>query len=237
METLGQLLPLALLDTVSVATLAIPVWFLLAPRGPRIGNVLLYLALVGGGYLLLGVLLTGAVDRLRDPLGDVLASPAADTALGAAGAALILAGLWYGMRRRPASGLGRLTRWRESAVGEDASAGGVLTVALLAVALEVPTMFPYLAAMDILSGQGLTGAGAAPVLAVYCLAMVAPALLATLLFQASRGALRPVLDRVDTWLRDNAQENTAWLLAIAGFLLLSDSTLFQRFLDALRDAA
>ncbi|CAM4067130.1 hypothetical protein GCM10009799_46810 [Nocardiopsis rhodophaea] len=234
-DLVARVIPLALLDTVSVSTLAIPIWFLLTPRSLRIGNVLAYLLLVGSAYLVLGILLMGLLNRVRSPLEEALASPAGDTALAVAGAGFLLAGLWHGVRPQESSRRGRLTEWRNAAVGENATTRGLVTVALIAVLIEVATMFPYLAALDILTRSAAPWHTGIAVLALYCLVMIAPALLATLVLLVSRGLMRPVLARVDRWLRANARENTAWLLAIVGILLLSNSTLFTHVLDTLRN--
>lgn len=234
MDVLGQVLPLALLDTVSVSTLAIPIWFLLTPRGLRMANVVGYLFLVAFGYLLLGIVLLGAVSVVRKPLRTALDSSFGDKAMAAAGIALILVALWYGLRSRPTTGDGRLNRWRDAAVGEDATARGVFTVAFIAVVLEIATMFPYLSAIEVIGEGGSPRAVQVSVLAMYCLVMIAPALLAALLRQIAERAVRPALRRVDRWLRETAQENTAWLLGIVGFVLLSNTTLYEWGLDRMR---
>ncbi len=239
MDALGQLLPLALLDTVSVSTLAIPVWFLLTPRGLRVGNVYGYLLIVGAGYLALGLLLLGGLSAVREPLADAVASPAGDTAAAVAGGGLLLLGLYYGFVKRDkddggdGGDGGRLTRWREAAVGSQSTARGIVTVALVAVALEITTMFPYLAAVDILDRSRQPWVEQAALLALYCLVMIGPAVLATLAHQIAGRALRPALNRIDRWIRRNARENTAWLFGVVGFLTLSTTKLYEHGMNRL----
>ncbi|MCX5227491.1 GAP family protein [Streptomyces sp. NPDC006553] len=227
-DALGQVLPLALLDTLGVSTIALPVWFLLMPTGLRIDRVFGYLALVSLGYLVLGLVLLSTLAAVREDLGSALESPAGDTATGVAGGALLLLAAWYGLLRRERPGSGRLARRREQAVGRSSTAKGLITVSALAVVLEVATMFPYLAAIGILGDSALPWPSRAAVLAVHCLVMVAPAVLVTLARSASKGAVDRPLRRIDGWLRDNARENTAWLIALAGFILLSHSTAYDR---------
>jgi len=74
-DVLAEVLPLALLDTLSVSTLAVPLWFLLTPRGLRVRNVLAYLAIVAMGYLLLGCALLAGLSALRDDLRAAVESP------------------------------------------------------------------------------------------------------------------------------------------------------------------
>jgi len=232
-DVLGQVLPLALLDTLGVSTIAIPVWFLLMPSGLRIGRVFGYLALVSLGYLVLGLVLLSTLAAVREDLKSALESPAGDTAMGVAGGALLLLAAWYGLLRRERPGSGRLVRWREQAVGRSSTAKGLITVSTLAVVLEAATMFPYLAAIGILGESALPWPSQAAVLAVYCLVMVAPAVLVTLARLVSKSAVHRPLRRIDIWLRDNARENTAWLVALAGFILLSNSTAYDRIMALL----
>ncbi|MFJ2786637.1 MULTISPECIES: GAP family protein [unclassified Streptomyces] len=233
MDVLGRIVPLALMDTLSVSTLAIPVWFLLTPRGLRMANVFGYLLSVAAGYLLLGLAMLSALSAVREPLRSALDSPAGDMATAACGVVLILIGAWYGLLRREKEGQGRLTAWREAAVGSSATSRGLIVVALTAIALEVVTMFPYLAAIDALGGSGLPWAVQAAMLALYCLVMIAPAVLMAIGRAVSRRAVQPTLRRIDHWLRVNARENTAWLFALVGFLLLSGTSAYEKAMDLL----
>ncbi|MFI1867532.1 GAP family protein [Streptomyces jumonjinensis] len=233
MDVLGRIIPLALMDTLSVSTLAIPVWFLLTPRALRMANVFGYLLIVAVGYLALGLLMLSALSAVREPLGSALDSPAGDMATAGGGVVLILIGVWYGLLRREKAGEGRFTQWRESAVGASATARGVVAVALMAIALEIVTMFPYLAAIDDLGGSGLPWLAQAALLALYCLVMIAPAGLMALGRLVSRRAVQPALRRIDHWLRANARENTAWLFALVGFLVLSGTTAYEKAMDHL----
>ncbi|MBP2583550.1 hypothetical protein J3A78_004028 [Streptomyces sp. PvR006] len=232
-DALGQVLPLALLDTLGVSTIAIPVWFLLLPSGLRFDRVLGYLALVPLGYLLLGLVLLSTLAAVREDLGSALDSPAGDTATGVAGGALLLFAAWYGLLRRERPGSGRLALRRERTVGRSSTAKGLVALAALAVVLEATTMFPCVAAIGILGDSGLPWPAQAAVLAVHCLVMVAPAGLLTLARLVSKRAVHRPLRRIDGWLRDNARENTAWLIALAGFVLLSNSTAYDRITDLL----
>jgi hypothetical protein len=227
MDVLGQVLPLALLDTLSLSTLAIPLWFLLTPRGLKVANVLFYLLIVGVGYLLLGVALMGGLSTAREPLSAALDSAAGDVVVTVVGIALLLGALWCGLVKRPPSGeAGRFSHWRDAAVGEYATLRGVVVLALVAVALEVPTMFPYLVAIDVLARDGYSWIARCGVLTLYCLVMVAPATLALLLRTSFSRIALPLLHRVDRSLRKNAREDTAWLMALVGVVILSNTSLF-----------
>ncbi len=67
---------LALLDGLSIGTLLVPLFLLLAPGRVRAGRVLVYLATITGFYLAVGVLFSLGLLNLVDVAGDALASPA-----------------------------------------------------------------------------------------------------------------------------------------------------------------
>ncbi|MFE6968600.1 GAP family protein [Isoptericola sp. NPDC057653] len=140
---------------------------------------------------------------------------------------------------------GRLVRWRARAMGIEAGAtpgaeAGVavpgllptataappqasllplLGLALGAVALEVGTMLPYLAAIGLLATSGLTTTASVGVLAAYCVVMVLPALLLLGGRLLARRVVEPLLARLERWLSKNAAELTGWALGGLGVLL------------------
>ncbi|MFJ4231236.1 GAP family protein [Cellulosimicrobium cellulans] len=126
---------------------------------------------------------------------------------------------------------GRLSRWRERALGIEADAAGAGTVrtrpsvlplmglALGAVAIEVGTMLPYLAAIGLLTTSGVGWPATGGILAAYCVVMVAPALLLLLGRLVAARAVDPLLRRLDAWLTKNATDMTGWVLGILGVLL------------------
>lgn len=67
---------LALLDGLSIGTLLVPLFLLLAPGRVRAGRVLAYLATITVFYLAVGVLFSLGLLNLVDAAGDALSSPA-----------------------------------------------------------------------------------------------------------------------------------------------------------------
>lgn len=96
MEILGGLpLPLALaalaiVDSLSVGTLLIPVFLLLSPGRVRAGRILLYLVTIAGFYLLVGLLFLWGLVNLVDVASDILSSPAGLVARLLVGIALLV---------------------------------------------------------------------------------------------------------------------------------------------------
>lgn len=66
---------LALVDSLSIGTLLIPVFLLLSPGRVRVGRILLYLATIAAFYFLVGLLFLWGLVNVVDVATDFLASP------------------------------------------------------------------------------------------------------------------------------------------------------------------
>ncbi|CAH0249257.1 GAP family protein [Microbacterium foliorum] len=85
---------LALLDGLSVGTLLIPVFLLLAPGRVRIGRILLYLATIAAFYLVIGLLFLWGLVNLVDVAAELLASPAGQVTRLVVGGTLLLTAIF-----------------------------------------------------------------------------------------------------------------------------------------------
>lgn len=223
---------LALVDSLSVGTLLVPIFFLIAPGRLRFGRILLYLATIAAFYFAVGVLLLSGARWFADAAESVAQSTIASWLQLVIGGALLGGALVFGksapkpgsreadeMLARPP---GRLGRWRDAAMGSGGS-GALVAVALGAGMLELATMLPYLAAVGLLTQTGLPIAQLVAVLAGYCAVMIMPALVLLVGRAALRRLLEPPLQRLARWLQLNGPENTAWIVGIVGFLLFRDA--------------
>ena len=224
------LLPLALVDSTSVGTLLLPVWFLLVPGRVQARRLLVFLGTIAGFYLLVGLALLTGAEALRDRAAQLAGSPALAVLQLLLGASLVVLAFLMG-RRRDGEGArrpGRVLRWRDRAMsaGEDGAGGGtgvLVGLALGAGLLEVATMLPYLAAVGLLSASDLDAAARAGLLTGYCLVMVLPALALLGLRLGAARWVQPLLVRVGAWLERSGAEATAWVVGIVGFLLARDA--------------
>ncbi|MCH1881569.1 GAP family protein [Agrococcus sp. ARC_14] len=232
LETLLPLVVLALIDSLSIGTLLVPVFFLLAPGGVRYGRVTLYLLTIAGFYFAVGVAVASGAGWIADGLESIGDSSPVTWLQLLLGVALLAGALVFGksapkpgtpeaeaILNRPA---GRLARWRDAAMG-DGGAVALVGVAVGAGVLELATMLPYLAAIGMLTTAALPLPQLLAVLAGYCAVMIAPALVLLLGRALLRGAVEPALQRLARWMQLNGAENTAWIVGIVGFLLLRDA--------------
>lgn len=213
------LVGLAVVDSTSFGTLLIPLWLMTSPHGLRPARIVLFLGVVAGFYLVVGVglLLGGAAVAAQVGEGVAGSTPLLWGQL-ALGVALLVASFRVGKESS-----GRLLRWRDRAAGGETSARGIVSLALVAATLEVATMLPYLGAIGLLVGTDLAVGAQVGVLAAYCVVMIVPALVllsGRLLF---RSAVEPRLVGFSAWLERTGAETTAWVLGIAGFLVAGDA--------------
>lgn len=213
----GALVVLALIDSTSFGTLLIPIWFMLAPGRLRAARIVLFLLTVAACYLVLGLALYAGLGAVAEPLGQALqATPILWIQL-VVGVALAI---WsFPLEKRQSRRPGRLLHWRDAVVGDGASGRSLLTVAVLAVALEAATMLPYLAAIGIITSLEIGWGVGAAILVAYCVVMIGPALVLLAARLAAAGPVEPLLRRIEAWMQKNAQSTLAWTVGIVGFLL------------------
>ncbi|MGK5693259.1 GAP family protein [Streptomyces sp. URMC 128] len=225
---------LGLLDSTSFGTLLIPIWLLLTPGRVRAGRIAVYLATVATFYFCVGVLLVLGADAVlqsaRAAFTDVAPT---HLRIGQLILGLIVIALSYRLeaRARSRSGRpGRLHRWRTAAMsgampdgqgldGRDTRGGGVrglMSLALVATALEVVTMVPYLAAVGLLANADLTWQVTGGALAGYCLVMVLPAVLLGAVRIAAHDRAEPVLQGINDWFTRNSAKALGWTVGGIG---------------------
>lgn len=235
LELLATLGALALVDSLSIGTLLIPVFFLIAPR-LRAGRMLVYLLTIAGFYLLVGVALTVGATALLTGFQGLLDSTAGLAIQLVLGIGLLVAAFAIPTGRPQAEDgtprRGRLSRWRDRAL-DGPRPTAVVTVALAAGLLELATMVPYLGAIGLLSTAPLGTASRLLLLTAYCGIMIAPALLLLVLRVTMRPLVESPLRRLAAWLQRTGAENTAWIIGIVGFLLARSAASELGLFDAL----
>ena len=225
LTTLAVLVGLAVVDSTSIGTLVIPLVWLLRPGPVAWRPLLTFLATVAAMYAAVGavLLLVGqSLASALDGLGDVDAVRWAQLVLGVVLFAVAFSGAVMG---RLAGGA---LRWRDRLRGDDGPDGdgggrSIVATAAVAVAVEVPTMLPYLAAIGILAATDLAVGLQLGLLGAYAVVMVLPALVLAVVRAAAGRRVEAPLRRLDGWLTRQADEMTGWVFGIVGFLLAGDA--------------
>ena len=203
---------LALVDSTSMGTLVIPVILLVVGQGgaARVaGRTLLFLAVIGTFYLLLGVALLAGLLPLLEAYGDLLSSPP----------------VWSfrldpkAIAKRGGDPEASARRWTDRARRAAGRPSLLVGLALLAGLVEAASMIPYLAAMGIIADMGAGLGRGALVLVGYCAVMVLPGTLLCGVRAALGGRADRALERVHDWAVRSAAGAFSWTVGIVGVLL------------------
>src|SRR5699024_4031913 len=174
---LGLIL-LALVDSTSMGTLVIPVILLVVGQGGALrvaGRTLVYLAVIGAFYLLLGIALLAGLLPLLDSFGHLLAAPQVMLVLAVFG---VLLAIWSfrldpkTIVRRGGDPEASARRWTGRARRASGRPAVLIVLALTAGLIEAASMIPYLAAMGILADMQVGLGRGALLLIGYCAVMV-----------------------------------------------------------------
>ncbi len=172
-------------------------------------------------YAAIGAVLLLVGESLRPALADVGDLEALRWVQLVAGVALFAAAFSDAVIGRFA---GRALRWRDRLRDDPSGANrSIVATASVAVAVEVPTMLPYLAAIGILAASDLAVAGQLGLLGGYVVVMVLPALALAVARAAAGRVVEGPLRRLDGWLTRQADEMTGWVFGIVGFFLAGDA--------------
>jgi hypothetical protein len=236
---LGIIAVLALIDSTSFGTLLIPVWLLMRPGRLRARRLLAYLAIVAIAYAAIGLILLSSLLFWGEALFDAVSRAREGTTFAAGQAALAGGLIWFSTRMDPFTAAGkekkrrrdelrggsgsRMARFREHALGDDESAGSglkpLLSLGLLAVGLEIATLLPYLAAIGLVASQAPELPGSAGYILLYCLIMIAPALVLLALRLLGGSLLEKPLQKLEGFLSRHANGTAATILFILGIVL------------------
>jgi len=219
----GFLMVMALVDSTSIGTLVIPVWLVLVTRRGDLGRVVAYLLTIAAFYFVLGLLLAAGASAVGPVVADALDSRVGDVLVIGAGATLV----WLSYRIDPKARAKRgedpaagTRRWHDRITTALGTRRGIVVLALAAGTVEAASMLPYLAAIGALTvaAPGLVTTVVA--LVVYCLVMIAPALVILLLRVVAARWVDGPLRRFGAWAERGAGSATAWLVGIVGVLMI-----------------
>lgn len=214
------LLGLSLLDSTSFGTLLIPLWLLLTPGRVRVGNIARYLVTICVFYFVAGVAIaagaTTVLDAFQGTFADLPEQPMRVAQL-VAGLGIVGLSYWLEARAKKTQGQpGRLAQWRERAMTETGSGGGLTKLAVIAAALEVATMLPYLVAIGILASADLGAPQFALGLAGYCIVMCLPAVGLTIIRVVGHERVEPTLRRISDFFSRNSAKAVGWTVGAIG---------------------
>jgi len=219
------LIVLAVVDSTSIGTLVIPLWFLLAAGKIQTSKFLLYLSAVAAFYFMVGLLgLFGFVSALQ-ALGDIFTSRFFLYAEIAAGIVLFILAFRLDPKRRGTSAKeSRIQRWQRMVFSGNLSNSAIVGLALTAGALELATMAPYIAAIALLAAGDVAWIERILLLGGYVIVMVLPALVLLVVRRLIHRKIHPYLVRFNAWMIKNVDDVFSWTVGIIGSALACDGT-------------
>ncbi|WP_017568976.1 GAP family protein [Nocardiopsis halotolerans] len=222
MPPLDVLLPvagLALLDTLSPATIGVSLYVLLSGARSVARPLLAYLGTVALFYFALGCALMLGFGFLFEALGGLADHPAVGWAMVVLGGGMLAYALFMPDKprgqRRPAS----------------LRTGAMVGLGLATGLLEGGTAFPYFGAVGIMTTAELSPVVWVPMLAAYNVVMVLPPILLYLAHRALGERLRPRMERWRTKVESGSREAMGWIIGIVGFLVLRHGVVVTGILE------
>lgn len=212
--SLLALLGLALLDSVNPSALAMTL-FLLA-TGARTGRVLTYIAAVFVTYFAIGLGLMLGFGALLGTFQGVFETTAAYIVQTVIGAAMLI---YSFSPNKP----GARDEAEEAKAPRSQGFVATLLLGVTITAAELPTAFPYFAAIGVLNSLNLSFSGRLPLLLGYDLIFVTPPLLLFGAYRIFGGRYRAWFERYEKRLKYEARETMLWIIGIVGFLLVADA--------------
>lgn len=215
---------LALADSTSIGTLVIPILMLLAPGPTPVLRLVTYLAIVAGLYFVIGIALLGAADAVAAVVAS-LDGAVGIVIEGAVGAALVA----YAVRSQRRAGSprpSRLREWRERTLDPRGPMAPLVTLAVIAVAVEAASMLPYIGGVALIARADLMWPASAALVLGYCLLMIVPAVVLMLVRSAAAERVQPWLMKIEVWsMKSTGSKLIPWAAGLAGLVLVVDAVL------------
>lgn len=209
---------LALLDSLSIGTLVIPLALIIRWRTVKTPALTVYLSTVAAVYFLLGIaILLGFSGLSTFPKQFTQTSffPWITLILGVALAGF---GVFARTPRKPNPG-----EMPKQVPNPRNGVSGMLALGLGASLTEAATMLPYIAAMGIISSWDVSPVAKASTVGIYCLVMVIPALTFVALALAFKEKVIPLLERIAPRMEYEAKVTLLWVAAIVGIYMVVNS--------------
>lgn len=219
MHSLLSLVGLALLDSLSIGTLVIPLALIVLWRSVRVPALTAYLFTVAAVYFALGVAMLLGFTGLSSYVERVTDAPVFPWITLILGAALAIFGIFGPDPVKPAPG--ELPKQLNKPIGT--SLPKMIILGLGASLTEAATMLPYIAAMGIISDWDTPMAGQVAAIAAYCAVMIVPTVILAAIALVAGPKFFPRLEKAVPRLQYEAKVTLLWIAAIVGVYMVIHS--------------
>ena len=219
MHSLIPLVGLALLDSLSIGTLVIPLALIVMWRSVRVPALAAYLLTVAAVYFALGVAMLLGFTGLSAYVERITNTPVFPWITLILGAILAIYGIFGPDPVKPTPG--ELPKQLNKPIRT--SLPKMIILGLGASLTEAATMLPYLAAMGIISDWDTPMAGQLVAIAAYCGVMVAPTVILAAIALVAGQKFFPRLEKAIPRLQYEAKVTLLWIAAIVGIYMVIHS--------------
>lgn len=218
---MGSAIPvvgLALLDSLSLGTLVIPLALIVHWRAVRVPALATYLVTVVAVYFLLGLGILLGFAGLGSVAEGVTQTDVFPWITLILGAALAIFGIFAPDPKKPEPG-----QLPTRAASATSSVPSMVALGLGASLTEAATMLPYIAAMGIIGSWDIPSVAKAGAVGIYCLLMIMPTVALATLALLFGQKFFPRLERLIPRLGYEAKVTLLWIAAIVGIYMVANS--------------
>ncbi|MGE6260099.1 GAP family protein [Heyndrickxia sporothermodurans] len=213
MELLLLIGGLALLDTLSPATIGVTVYLLLTEKEKLTKCLLIYLLTVALLYFLVGVSLMLGLGYLVDTISKILQNRIISWVIFIIGGLLFITSFFVQTKKKQT----------KLPVPKSKSILSMLTLGFTTFLIEVGTAFPYFASIGLMINSNLSWFEWISILSAYNFIMILPPLLLfTFYLLFSKWITKP-LQKLHMKTSNNKGTALSWIMCIVGFILMFNS--------------
>lgn len=200
---------LALLDTLSPATIGVTIYLLLSERRQLASRLFVYLAVVAGVYFTLGVCMMLGLDAVAGAAASIFENRVTSWVLFSVGAVLFIASFFVPTKKK-----------RELPQVKARSLGAMAALGLTTSIVEASSAFPYFAAIGLMVSSELNMLQWLPLLLGYNFIMVLPPILLYMLHILFGRSMQQPLNKLREKAASLSGSALSWIMCIVGLLLI-----------------
>ena len=203
---------LAVLDTLSPATLGVTIYLLLTEKERLSSRLMIYLVTVAAFYFFVGVAFMLGMDMLLAAFASIFQNRIVSWGAMISGGILFIASFYY-----PKSKKADLPRPKSK------SKTSMIALGFMTSLIEVGTAFPYFAAIGLITTSNLAVLQWLPILAGYNFIMVLPSLIVFSLHLLLGRVMQRPLEKLQIKILKNSGSAISWIMCIVGLILIFNS--------------
>jgi cytochrome c biogenesis protein CcdA len=203
---------LALLDTLSPATLGVTVYLLLTDKERLTKRLLVYLLTIAGFYFAVGVSLMLGLDFLLEIISGVFQNRIVSWTFFIIGVILFIASFYVPTKKSS-----------DLPAPKSKSILSMVALGFTTSLIEVGTAFPYFVAIGIMTTSNLSWVEWSSILAGYNFIMVLPSLVLFLFYLLFGRWMQTSLEKLRVKIANNTGSALSWIMCIVGLILIYNS--------------